>query len=53
MLWNAFSTLVYGAQKVFNFLYTFKVYGNVTLLGVIVGFFVLFMIIDNFVLKGQ
>lgn len=53
MLWQGFQTIVYGIQSFLSFLYTFKIYGNVTLLGVIVGFIVLLMIIDNFVLKGQ
>lgn len=53
MLWTAFETVVYGIRGFLNFLYTFKVYGNVSLLGVLVGFIVILFIIDNFVMKAQ
>lgn len=53
MFQNALDTFVYGVSKFFNFIATFKIFGNVTILGVLVGFFVLLLIIDNFLLKGQ
>lgn len=49
----ALDSFIHCVSNILNFLNSFKIYGDISYLEVIVGFCVLLLIIDNFVLKGQ
>lgn len=50
---DSINSLVYLFQRVFGFFDSFQIVPGVSILGVLIAFFVILLIIDNFIVKGK